>query len=350
MRSRAIRDLGNVNHAVIEAIADGDIVFVINSDAEFDLDLAFHPELASLGFSKIKTGVTMANTGTSGVTSTSHRFWGTASNSIKLNGFADTEFVKAASAQFTAVAKFADAGLTIGASDDLGIFVDVDGVTPVIKNLLSDTIKFQTTSAGTKTPLTLVGNNILPGADIQSDIGSTMLKYNTVYASTFSGTATQANTMNVGGIYRGASTAASINTVAARDSAGDIYAILFQGTATRARFADLAEKYLADQDYEVGTVVVIGGEKEVTACAPGQLAIGVVSANPAHLMNSELEGGTAIALKGRVPVKVTGSVIKGQRLVAGPNGTAQSAMGNTADVFAVALESSIDVTVKSVAV
>ena len=348
MRSRAIRDLGNVNHAVIEALADGDIVFIINSDAEFDVDLGFHPELAALGFSKIKRGVTMANTGTSGITSSDHRFWGTASNSLKLNGLTDAEYVKAASAQFTAVAKFVDAGLTVGASDDLGIFVDVDGVTPVIKNNLSDTIKFQTTSSGTKTPLTLVGNNILPGADIQSNIGSTTLKYNNVYATTFNGTATQANTMNVGGTYRSASTAASINTVAARDSAGDIYAILFQGTATRARFADLAEKYLADQDYEVGTVVVIGGEKEVTACSPGKLAIGVVSANPAHLMNSELEGGTAIALKGRVPVKVSGAVAKGQKLVAGPDGTAQASFGNGSDVFAVALESSVDVTVKSV--
>lgn len=348
MRSRSIRDLGNVNHAVIEAVADGDIVFVINSDAEFDVDTTFHTDYAALGFSKLKTGVTMANTGTSGVTTSAHRFWGTASNSIKLNGFADTEFVKAATAQFTAVAKFVDPGLTIGASDDLGIFIDGDGVTPIIKNTLADTIKFQTTSSGTKTPLTLVGANILPGSNLTSDIGSSTLKYSTVYALSFNGTATQANTVNVGGTYRSASTAASANTIAARDNAGDIYAILFQGTATRARFADLAEKYLADQDYEVGTVVVIGGEKEVTACSTGQLAIGVVSANPAHLMNSELEGGTAIALKGRVPVKVSGSVIKGQKLVAGPNGTAQAAYSNNTDVFAVALETNNDVSVKSV--
>lgn len=348
MRSRAIRDLGNVNHAVIEAVADGDIVFVVNSDAEFDVDTVFHTDYAALGFSKLKTGVTMANTGTSGVTTSAHRFWGTASNSIKLNGFADTEFVKAASAQFTAVAKFVDPGLTIGASDDLAIFIDNDGVTPIVKNALSDTIKFQTTSSGTKTPLTLVGADVLPGSNIASNIGSATLKYNTVYALTFNGVATQANTMNVGGTYRSASTAASANTIAARDSAGDIYAILFQGTATRARFADLAENYLADQEYEVGTVVVIGGEKEVTACAPGQLAIGVVSANPAHLMNAELEGGTAIALKGRVPVKISGSVIKGQKLVAGPNGTAQAAFGNNVDVFAVALESNDDVSVKKV--
>jgi hypothetical protein len=66
------------------------------------------------------------------------------------------------------------------------------------------------------------------------------------------------------------------------------------------------------------------------------------------MMNSELEGGTYIALKGRVPVKVSGSVIKGQRLVAGPAGTAQAAMGNTSDVFAIALETNNDSGIKLV--
>jgi hypothetical protein len=110
----------------------------------------------------------------------------------------------------------------------------------------------------------------------------------------------------------------------------------------------LAEKYLADTEYEVGTVLMVGGEKEVTACQVGFRAVGPVSEKPAHLMNSDLEGGTAVALKGRVPVKVTGIVLKGQRLVAGPNGTAQAAMGNTSDVFAIALESNSEVTVKLV--
>lgn len=351
MKSIALRDLGNVSHAVIEAIADGEVVFIISSDAEFDLDPSFdahHIELTALGYSKIKTGVTMANTGASGVTSSAHRFWGTASNSLKINGFSDSEFVKSATAQFTAVAKFVDAGFNVGASDDLSVLIDVDGVTPIIKNNLSDTIKFQTQSSGLKTPLTLVGNDVLPGTNIVSNIGSTTLKYNTVYALTFNGTATQTNTLNVGGTFRSASTAATPNSIAARDGSGNLTAILFQGTATAAYFADLAEKYLADAEYDIGTVVVVGGEKEVTACSVGQLAIGVVSQHPAYLMNSELENGTAIALKGRVPVKVSGPVVKGQKLVAGPNGSAQAAYGNNLDVFAVSLETSNDSSIRLV--
>jgi hypothetical protein len=73
-----------------------------------------------------------------------------------------------------------------------------------------------------------------------------------------------------------------------------------------------------------------------------------VSANPAYLMNKDLENGTVIALKGRVPVKVTGPIIKGQHLVAGLNGTAQSAGAGNPDTFAIALESNIDPLVKLV--
>jgi hypothetical protein len=120
----------------------------------------------------------------------------------------------------------------------------------------------------------------------------------------------------------------------------------FYGISTQAKYADLAEKYLTDVEYPVGTVVAVGGNAEVTASSWGDLAIGVVSDNPAYMMNSALEGGTFIALKGRVPVKVIGTVRKGQRLVAGDNGCAVAAVPHANDVFGVALESSDDVGVK----
>jgi len=166
-----------------------------------------------------------------------------------------------------------------------------------------------------------------------------------LYANQFIGTADKADQLLVSGTYRSAATTATANTIAARDASGDIYASLFQGTATAARYADLAEKYLADQEYEVGTVVVVGGAAEVTASSYGELAVGVVSANPAFMMNKDLEGGTYIALKGRVPVKVNGAVKKGDRLVAGDQGYAQVA-ADRLDVFAVALEFSDEPGVK----
>lgn len=124
------------------------------------------------------------------------------------------------------------------------------------------------------------------------------------------------------------------------------------GTATAARYADLAEKYLADKEYEPGTVVSVceHEDHEVEACNWGQRAIGVVSTNPAFMMNKDLEGGTYVALKGRVPCKITGAVRKGQRLIAGNNGTAVAAVPHAGDVFAIALESSNESDVKIIEV
>jgi len=114
---------------------------------------------------------------------------------------------------------------------------------------------------------------------------------------------------------------------------------VMNAVAAAAQYADLAEKYLADQEYPVGTVVSVGGSAEVTACQVGDLPIGVVSANPAFMMNKDLVGGTYIALKGRVPVLVNGAVTKGTYLAAGPNGYAQDFGVQFANSpFAVALE------------
>jgi len=98
---------------------------------------------------------------------------------------------------------------------------------------------------------------------------------------------------------------------------GTVYANTFTGVAARAQYADLAERYLPDEDYEPGTVLQIGGIKEVTICSTyeSEMIVGIVSTNPAYLMNSELDGGVAIALKGRVPCKVTGPVKRGDILV-----------------------------------
>lgn len=123
----------------------------------------------------------------------------------------------------------------------------------------------------------------------------------------------------------------------------------FNGVATSARFADLAEKYTTDKEYPVGTVMVISldSASECTASfQPCQLALGVISENPAYLMNSESEG-QAIALKGRVPVRVIGAIMKGQPLVATANGTAIFGQLNP---IGIALETNLELKEKLVEV
>ena len=87
-------------------------------------------------------------------------------------------------------------------------------------------------------------------------------------------------------------------------------------TASSAQYADLAEKYVTDQTYEPGTVVVVGGDKEATesTTANDHKVLGIISTAPAYLMNNDIEG-QDVALIGRVPCKVVGDIQRGDLLV-----------------------------------
>lgn len=124
-----------------------------------------------------------------------------------------------------------------------------------------------------------------------------------------------------------ATSANTASTIVSRDSSGNFSAGVVTATATNARYADLAENYAADAEYEPGTVLCFGGDAEVTVCnVDGSARVaGVVSTAPAHVMNSELVGTKAtVALQGRVPVKVVGTVRKGDMMVAAGNGMARA--------------------------
>jgi hypothetical protein len=103
---------------------------------------------------------------------------------------------------------------------------------------------------------------------------------------------------------------------------------LSTGSRLNATYADLAEYYEADQHYEPGTVLAFGGGKEVTIAEDGTNKVaGVVSTDPAYVMNTQCEGEhiVALALQGRVPTKVRGTIRKGDMLVSGGDGYARPA-------------------------
>lgn len=112
----------------------------------------------------------------------------------------------------------------------------------------------------------------------------------------------------------------------------------FIGTATSAEYADLAEKYSTEEELTPGTVVCVGSNEdaEVEASSLGSIAIGVVSTDPAFKMNSKAEG-QYIALKGRVPVRITGAVRKGQAVYVHNNGCASTVI-NGGSIVGIALE------------
>ena len=208
-----------------------------------------------------------------------------------------TKFIEANNerdANSTGIALGDGGGFTYSAADTILL------ITGGSERLVANDTRVQVTNELQVDGATTLKGNITLG-DATSDLITVTGRFNTNLLPSTD------NSINIG---QGGGTPLRINTV---------HAVTFSGTATTARYADLAEKYLADEAYEPGTVLVLGGTAEVTTTnKKGDARVaGVVSTNPAYLMNSELDGENAVevALAGRVPCKVIGKVKKGDILV-----------------------------------
>lgn len=157
--------------------------------------------------------------------------------------------------------------------------------------------------------------------------GQLILSNTTATTSTTTGALTVAGGIGVAGnITLGGSLVPSGNVSSNLGDSTHWFGTFF-GIATQAKYADLAENYQADKAYAPGTVVMFGGSAEVTiADADTTRVAGVVSTNPAHLMNGGLQGATVVplALQGRVPCNVVGPVAKGDLMVSAGFGFAKA--------------------------
>jgi hypothetical protein len=317
--SAVVLDTTNTQRSIIKATINDEVIAVFSLDGPFDLATS-NP---IPGFDRIRQGITLIDTENSklGVTSSNFRFWGTASNSEKLGGLDSSDFVTQLSPNFNTQVTLTD-GINIASGFKTFVSNVSDGI---IQNEIgaSSEIHFKTTNTTEEIIHSVTINNqgLIPPITNTYQIGSPDNIWNIVYASQFEGEASKAATLRVDSNFRTASVNATPNTVAVRDSDGNLNAVLFQGTATQARYADLAEKYSTEKDWPIGTAMAVcaHGEHEVCPAESSDIVIGVVSENPAYLMNSEAEG-QAIALKGRVPVRVVGTVCKGQAVYAWKNG------------------------------
>lgn len=342
LKSVIVKDTLGHDHVVIQALIDGLTVFFINNDVAFHLKA---DETTPSGFqgaySLLAKGISFAYTDSNGITlDKMYQWWGTASNAILLNGYDDTKFLKLADPRFSNKVYFADIGYQVG--DELRVYIDSMGI-PIIQNQIGDSIHFETSKEvggiiSQNGAMKLVGSDILPGIAGVSNLGNALNTFDTIYGNEYTGNAASASTLVVNTLHRSPAVAATPDTVAVRDDAGGLTAVLFNGIATKAYYADLAEKYLADADYPAGTVMMVGGPREITASTFGCRAIGVVSLTPAFMMNAELSGGVYVALKGRVPVRCSGTVRRGDQLVAGNFGQAVASFMSHENVFAIALE------------
>jgi len=169
----------------------------------------------------------------------------------------------------------------------------------------------------TRAPFIFDKTGVRPDEDADTaltgyNIGGETDRYNTVFARTFTG-----GTFNTEGVLPKADD--TYNIGASDNKYNTVYATLFSGTALEAYYADLAENYAADTQYEPGTVMVIGGDAEITQSTTkdDHKVVGVVSTNPAYLMNKDQEADhvVAVALQGRLLCKVIGKVERGDMLV-----------------------------------
>jgi hypothetical protein len=177
-------------------------------------------------------------------------------------------------------------------------------------------------------------SNILYGNGIFASAPSPGVVYGNSNVATFlasfgSNTITTTGNITAGNISVGTD-AVTLGTLTtgANTTAGTITGnfSLSAGSRLNATYADLAEYYEADKPYEAGTILAFGGDKEVTLAEDSTTRVaGIVSTNPAYIMNSSCEGEhiVALALQGRVPCKVSGKIFKGDMLVSGGNGFAR---------------------------
>jgi hypothetical protein len=321
-----ILDSTDTSQNITKLFNDGNLIAIISEDT-------FTPKTSISGFATVKKGITLS-TAISDL-----KFQGTADDADKLGGVAAANYLRSNANDTTSgtLGIVNDSGLIIGSDSDLTLTVDSTGA--VISNVVQDTdITFKVNDGGsTTTVMTIDGSTSRVGIgtttptaklEVIGTIKSTSLETSVTGNVTGNLTSTGANTMGTLTM-SGTLTAQAIvpDTDAAYDigSSSKKYNTVY-AKATSAQYADLAEIYESDADYEVGTVVIFGGEKEITISKEGNdiRVAGVISENPAYLMNDRANG-LPVALMGKVKCKVVGHINKGDMLSSHPthNGVAK---------------------------
>ena len=236
--------------------------------------------------------------------------------SININGISPVVI-------FNPLGQFIDGSISASGNIIGGNLVTTGMVTAIGNITTSSSLNtFGTTiSSGVSTSGNVTGANLVTiGAIINSEVST-------------SGNVTAGNIVTSGVLTVNSGNAVTAIVNGGGNATGNIgsssnYFNTVYATATTALYADLAECYSADTEYEPGTVVCFGGSAEITQCNTDgcpEIA-GVISTNPAYKMNSGLDSEyiAIIALTGRVPTKVKGPVKKGAMMVSAGDGYARA--------------------------
>lgn len=318
-----ITDSSSTDHVVVKMMNSDTIVAIISKDTTFT------PQSGITGFTTIKQGYTLNSS------LAAAKFHGTADDSDKLGGVAAANYLRSDSAPVvnTSMRIANDTGLTVGADNDLKLSAVGDNV--IIENQRPDgDILFRVNDNGViTTVLTMDGatGEVLVAGDPTTNLGVASKNYvdTALSGGGAGGVLLKDGTNTITGVI----TPTANNTTDFGSSAlkfATIHATTFSGTSNEALYADLAERFAADGAYAPGTVVALGGAEEITRVAEdgSDDVFGVISTRPAYLMNAgagDAETHPPVAMAGRIPVRVIGTVTKGDRLISAGNGLARSA-------------------------
>lgn len=304
LESVAILDSSSVAHDCIILYSDDAIVGVISNDV---FTVKSTEVVYQAGITSIQRGITMD----SGASVSSELAYANKSNNETITG--NYTFTNAVSFNNTKIGTDGTSNAylnTQGRSFQIIATSIVPGDSSTL--LGSSSLKFakvyasELNGGSSISSVTLTGDFSLagkfsPSADATISLGAANARWASVFTS---------------GLNAGGSSAAGIITGQWTFSGGSALTL---PSGTRSYYADIAERYASDKDYSSGTVMMFGGSAEVTACTEinSSRVAGIVTTDPAQILNSELENSVAIALVGRVPCRVVGKISKGDLLVPG---------------------------------
>ena len=368
--SEAIEDNVGVQKSILRFVTNDTNVAIVSAEE-------FTPGTSISGFATIKKGITLSSA------ISGNKLEGTSTDSDALGGVAAANYLRSNANDTTSgtLGVLNDDGITIGSGSDITMKLSSDdftiaqttqdkdiiftvndgGSTTEVMRLdgANSTLKvkdlevtgtqtiFNTTKLTVEDNIIEVNRNIsnaaampnFSGLKINRGATSTVTEQDLywVWDETFAddGTTTFGN---AGGAFTAFKSGGGDEMSA--PTLVDLRANVVHATSTAAQYADLAERYAADEPMEVGDVVELGGSQEITKCVDEKSTrvFGVVSESPAFLMNKDAGNNDShpmIALKGRVRVKVKGPGHAGERLVSAGNGEAKVAKLDECTAFSV---------------
>jgi hypothetical protein len=308
--TQTILDNTSASHVVTLFYISNSVIMILSKDNTFT------PQTAIPGFATIVPGLNLI----SASTLTGAQFTGATTGASTLGGFTASQFLRSDISQTTNYAFGAAGGLTVGS--DLVFDASSGAVAVISETTLNKNIRFDINQNGVTAQALLLtastnsatfGNNVTVSGRL-SVTGATTL----TGAVAVTGITTVSNKI-----------LPNANNTIDIGASGTTFATIY-AKATSAQYADLAERFEADNVYLPGTVVELGGAKEITRAVQdlSESVFGVISTAAAYLMNAGAGSDAthpAVAVNGRVPVRVTGTVKKGDRLVSAGAGLARAA-------------------------